>query len=412
MSYPKLRSIDVRPFEDRGRPLLLVRDPLGLSDLTVVMPRALAPLLPLLDGSRDASALRAALLVRGGLNVSEDTIQQLLDHLDNALLLDNARYEQARADAVRDFRAAEFRRPVLAGSGYPSDAEELRQRLDAYLAAVPSDDLNTDGQEAVVGLVSPHIDYQRGGPVYARVWGTAADAVRSADLAIVFGTDHNANHSLITLTRQNYATPYGVLPTPGPIVDLLAASIGEEAVFAEEINHQREHSIELAVTWLHHMRGGRPCQVLPILCGSFHHFIEQQSSPADHPVLNAVLATLRPIVADRRVVVVAAADLAHIGPAFGDPFPIDYVRYLRLEAADELLIQTILKGDAEVFYRTIAREENRRNVCGVPPIYLALHLLGPGAVGQMTGYDRCQADAQNTSFVSICGVIFRERNSH
>lgn len=412
MPYPKLRSIDVRPFEDQGRPLLLVRDPLGLSDLTVVMPRVLAPLLALLDGSRDPVALRAALLVRSGLDVPEDTIQQLVDHLDNALLLDNARYQEAHAEAVRSFRTAEFRTPALAGGGYPSDAAELRQRLDAYLAAVPMDHWNTDGHGTVVGLVSPHIDYQRGGPVYAQVWTAATSAVRAADMVIVFGTDHNASRSLITLTRQNYATPYGTLPTPVPAVDLLAAAIGEEAAFAEEINHQREHSIELAVTWLHHVRDGQPCEVLPILCGSFQQFIDQQRSPADDPVLNAALVALRSITASRRVVVVAAADLAHVGPAFGDPFPIDYVRFLRLEAADEMLIQTVLHGDAEAFYQTIAHEGNRRNVCGVPPIYMALHTLGSGAVGQMTAYDRCQADAQNTSFVSICGVVFREQDSH
>jgi len=411
MSFPKLRPIDVRPFEEQGRPLLLVRDPLGLTDLSVVMPRVLAPLLGLLDGSRDAAALRAALLVRGGLNVPEDTIQQLIQHLDNALLLDNARYKQARAEALRSFRAAPFRPPALAGAGYPADASELKQVLDSYLATANVTDSGGRETAPVVGLISPHIDYQRGGPVYAQVWAAAADAVRAADLAIVFGTDHNATHSGLTLTHQSYATPYGILPTPRHIVDLLAAAVGEELAYAEEINHQREHSIELAVTWLHHMRGGQPCQVLPILCGTFQPFIEQRRSPADDPVLSAALEVLRQLIADGRVVVIAAADLAHIGPAFGDPFPVDYVRYLRLEAADDHLMQTILQGDAAAFYHTIAREENQRNVCGVAPIYMALQALGPGVSGAMAGYDRCPADAQNTSFVSICGVLFRESRS-
>lgn len=411
MSFPKLRPIDVRPFEDQGRPLLLVRDPLGLTDLSVIMPRVLAPLLGLMDGSRDAAALRAALLVRGGLNVPEETIQQLLEHLDNALLLDNARYERARAEALRSFRAAPFRPPALAGGGYPADPNELRQLLDSYLAVANVADSNAREKAAVVGLVSPHIDYQRGGPVYAQVWAAAADAVRAADLAIVFGTDHNARHSGLTLTHQSYATPYGVLPTPRQLVDLLAAAVGEELAYADEINHQREHSIELAVTWLHHVRGGQPCHVLPILCGTFQPFIEQRRSPGDDPLLSAALEVLRQLVADGRVVVIAAADLAHVGPAFGDSFPIDYVRYLRLEAADDQLMQTVLQGDAEAFFQAIAREENRRNVCGVAPIYLALQSLGPGVSGTMAGYDRCPADAQNTSFVSICGVLFREQSN-
>jgi AmmeMemoRadiSam system protein B len=426
---------------DDGRALLLLRDPLGLSDLTVVMPQALGPLLALLDGSRDVAALRAALLVRSGLDVPEETILQVMQHLDTALLLDNARYAQAHADMLRRYRGAEFRPPALAGGGYPAVVDDLRQQLDALLADVSGNATGLDGyvpegifQEGtgtvphasgapsaalvpravrgarrVVGLVSPHIDYQRGGRVYAQVWAATAEAARAADLVIIFGTDHNARRSLITLTRQHYATPYGTLPTSRRIVDDIAAAIGEGAAFGEEINHQHEHSIELAATWLHHVRGGQPCDVVPILCGSFHRFIEQHLSPADDPELNATLDVLRSVMADRRVIVIAAADLAHIGPAFGDPFPVDYVRYLRLEAADELLVQSILQGDAEGFYQTIAREDNRRNVCGVPPIYMTLRLLGGEVAGRLTGYDRCQADAQNTSFVSICGVVFCEQ---
>jgi MEMO1 family protein len=442
MSNPTLRSVDVRPLVDDGRALLLLRDPLGLSDLTVVMPQALGPLLALLDGSRDVAGLRAALLVRRGLDVPEETILQVVQHLDSALLLDNARYAQAHADMLQRYRGAEFRPPALAGGGYPAVADDLRQQLDALLADVsgnaaeldahPPADVSQKGTaksprlpggtlphasaaphrvRRVVGLVSPHIDYQRGGRIYAQVWAATAETARAADLAIIFGTDHNASRSLITLTRQHYATPYGTLPTARRIVDDIGAAIGEEAAFAEEINHQHEHSIELAVTWLHHVRGGQPCDVVPILCGSFHRFIEQHQSPADDPELNATLDVLRSVMADRRVIVVAAADLAHIGPAFGDPFPIDYVRFLRLEAADEQLVQSILQGDAEGFYQTIAREENRRNVCGVPPIYMTLRLLGGEVAGQLTGYDRCQADAQNTSFVSICGVVFCEQHA-
>ena len=417
MLKPRLRSIDIRPFVDQGRSLLLLRDPLGLSDLTVVVPQALAPLLATLDGSHDIGELRAALLVRSGLDVPEGVIRQLLEHLENALLLDGQRYTQALAEALKCYRQAAFRAPALAGSGYPAAAGELRRLLDNYLAGAPAvvpcfrkggNRSGADELDSVVGLVSPHIDYERGGPVYAQVWSEASESARQADLAIIFGTDHNSNRSLITLTRQNYATPYGTLPTAQPVVDAIASAIGEEAGFAEEINHQREHSIELAAVWLHHMRNGEPCQVVPILCGSFHHFIEEQRRPADDPVLNATLGALRAAVAGRRIIVAAAADLAHIGPAFGDPFPIDYVRYLRLQAADEILIQTIVQGDAEGFHQMILREENRRNVCGVAPIYMMLRMLNVATAGQLAGYDRCPADAQNTSFVSICGVVFRD----
>jgi AmmeMemoRadiSam system protein B len=255
-------------------------------------------------------------------------------------------------------------------------------------------------------LISPHIDYQRGGPIYAGVWEEAADALRAADLVIIFGTDHAGSAGQITPTRQNYATPYGVLPTDTALVDAIAAAIGEEAAFAEEIHHRGEHSIELAAVWLHHMRNGQSCQVLPILCGSFQHFVAGQADPATDPVLNASLDVLQKAIAGRRVVVVAAADLAHVGPAFSHPFPVDHVRYAQLQAADEILIQTIADADASAFFRTIAAEGDRRNVCGLPPIYLTLRLLEGSVRGELTGYDRCPADGANASFVSVCGLVF------
>jgi AmmeMemoRadiSam system protein B len=436
---PKLRPVEVRSFVDQGRPVFVLRDPLALSDKVTIVPQVLGPLLALLDGSRDVAGLHASLLVRAGMRVAPEIIQRVVDQLDDALLLQNDHFARAYAETLRTYRTTPFRPPALAGPSYPAEPAALRGLLDGYLGGISvngshanssvghvaspvhitPDPLqvslgDSNGSErgechtGIVGLVSPHIDYQRGGRVYAGVWERAADAVRGADLAIILGTDHAGGAGRITLTRQHYATPYGVLPTASDVVDAIAAAIGEEAAFAEEIHHRGEHSVELAAVWLHHMRDGQPCQVVPILCGSFHHFVQGQADPATDATLNATLDALRSAIAGRRAVVVAAADLAHVGPAFSDPSPIDHIQYARLQAADEILIQTITDGDADAFFRTIAAEGDRRNICGLPPIYLTLRLLNGQGQGELTGYERCPADAQNTSFVSVCGVVFRK----
>ncbi len=428
---PKLRPIEVHPFVDQGRPVLMLRDPLALSDKVAILPQALGPLLALMDGSRDAAGLHAALLIRAGIRIAPEIIQRVIDQLDDALLLDSDRFENAYGQVLQAYRAAPFRPPSLAGPGYPSDPAALHRLLEDYVSGIASNGTgagvalsSVDGRQApgdgleayaterceqdILGLVSPHIDYQRGGPVYAGVWECAGDAVRAADLVIIFGTDHAGGPGRITLTRQNYATPYGVLPTDRDVVDAIASAIGEEAAFVEEIHHRREHSVELAAVWLHHTRGGQPCRVVPVLCGSFGHFVAGQADPATDATFDALLAVLRTTMSDRRVVVVAAADLAHVGPAFNDPFPIDHVGYVRLKAADEVLLQTLAEADPDAFFRRIAAEGDRRNVCGLPPIYLTLRLLDGAVYGQVTGYDRCPADAAGTSFVSICGAVFRK----
>lgn len=404
-TYPSLRAVEVHAVNRQGQPELLLRDPLGLTDKMVILPQALAPMLALCDGTRGVSELHAALLVRAGVSVPPDVIQKVLEHLDSALLLDNERFAQAYADALQAFRSAPFRPPALAGNSYPADPDALRQLLDGYLAQVGVGEAPAP-TGPVRALISPHIDYRRGGLVYAGVWRQAAEAARNAELVVIFGTDHNGSNGRITPTRQNYATPYGVLPTAVEVVDALAVAIGGESAFEEEIHHRREHSIELAAVWLHHMRDGQACQVVPILCGSFQHFIEERRDAAEDATLNAALNALRQATEGRRVLWVAAADLAHVGPAFHDPFEIDYVRYLHLQAADDILLETLRQPDAAAFFRTIANEGNRRNICGLPPIYLTLRMLNPGMVGRLTGYERCPADETRTSFVSVCGVVF------
>ena len=397
---PKLRAVDARPVSQRGRPAILVRDPLGLTERYAVLPRKLAPLLTLCDGTRDSSGLRASLMIRFGIRVSTETIDQILGTLDEALLLDNSRYDGALEQAVADYRAAPFRMPVSAGHSYPADAGELRRTLQAYL-----DDVNDVGSTPTSyrGLISPHIDYGRGGPVYAQTWKHAQEAVRAADVAIVIGTDHNGGEGRVTLTRQHYATPYGTLPTAHGIVDVLAEAVGPELAFADELHHRGEHSIELAAVWLHHIRGGEPCEVVPILCGSFGRYLRGEAHPAQDSTIAALIDALHKATSGRKVLFVAAADLAHIGPAFGGA-PVDFTGRARVQVADDELIARCCAGDAEGFFQAIRSNGGRYNVCGLAPIYLTLRALAPTS-GEQVAYKRCPADDKGTSLVSICGVV-------
>ena len=399
--FPKLRAVDLQPFVHSGRPSILLRDPLQLAEKTVVIPQQLAPLLALCDGTRDAGGLSAALAIRYGLRTAPGMLEQLLTALDEALLLENERFAQARERALAEYRQAPSRPPVSAGRAYPADGDALRHLLDGYLNAV-ADTSPHPGN--VRGLVCPHIDYGRGGPTYAHTWKRVADAAREAELVVLLGTDHFGDGGLVTLTRQHYATPLGLLPTAVETVDALAEAIGPEQAFAGELAHRSEHSIELAAVWLHHVRAGEPCELLPILCGSFAPFVQGEADPASDPTFAALVDSLRQTMAERRTLVVAAADLAHVGPAFGGQ-PLDLMARARLQAADDELVELMCAGDGQGFFAAIERVGDRRNVCGLPPIYLALRTLAP-VEGEQVAYERCPADQNGTSLVSVCGIIF------
>jgi AmmeMemoRadiSam system protein B len=252
-------------------------------------------------------------------------------------------------------------------------------------------------------LLSPHIDYPRGGPVYAQVWKRAEQAVREADLVVLFGTDHQGTDSF-TLTRQNYATPYGTLPTARPLVDKLASVIGEEQAFAGELRHRGEHSLELVAVWLHHLRAGQPVELVPILVGGLHHYIYNGATPDDDVLFDQVLATVRTETQGRRVLVVASGDLAHVGPAFGGA-PLTQAGLAQLHSADHELIRRLCAGDPAGFFKAIQQVRDRNNVCGVTPLYLTLRALG-AVQGEQCGYAVCPADEQQTSVVTVCGMFF------
>jgi MEMO1 family protein len=393
---PRLRDIiDVQPIVHAQQPYLLLRDVLDLSQKHLLIPRRLAPLLGLCDGSRDIVALQASLLIRFGVQVARDEIDQIIRALDDACLLDNKRFQNAQKQALLDFRQAAFRAPACTPHVYPDDPSELNKLLESYLTQVRSIH-PVPGQAPVRGVVSPHIDYDRGGPVYARTWLEAEPACQTADVAVIFGTDHHGNE-LFTLTYQHYATPYGLLPTDQQAVQVLAEAIGEDRAFSGELRHRKEHSVELAAVWLHHLRGGEPIDLIPVLC-------TYPELASDHDLVEKFLDLLSKVLAGRRPLIIAAADLSHVGPAFGGE-PLDERKLARLKADDDRLLDSMRSGDAGGFLHQIAQGNNQNNVCGVGPIYYTLRCLS-STHGLLTSYDSCPADQQDTSVVTICGMLF------
>lgn len=400
--FPKLRSLDIRSLTHEGQPYLMLRDPLQIAPDPLLIPQPLAIALAFCDGAHSPAHLKMLMSNTMGTDAAHRYIEDLLDALDNALMLDNERYAGACLAIRQRYRAAPYRPPLLAGLSYPLEAAALWRSLQDYLEAESIEPLTLDWSQPL-GMLSPHIDYQRGGAIYAKVWKRMAHIAAQAELVVIFGTDHyGADH--FTLTRQNYATPYGILPTEQSLVNALAAVIGEEAAFAGELRHRTEHSLELVAVWLHHLRGGKPCAVLPILCGGFHRYLSNGHHPHDDRVIQQLLATIRQQTARRRVLIVASGDLAHVGPAFGGS-PLNSQSRLALRRADDDLMAAMCAGDAEQFYRAIHQVQDANNVCGVAPIYLTMRAV-QATRGETVGYATCPADDFDTSVVTIGGAIF------
>lgn len=396
---PRLRAIPIRPVDYQG-PAWLLNDPLGLSEQGVILPEALGPLLMLFDGNSSIEELHSSFAEHLGAISGPGLLKQLLDAFDNALLLENDSFYQARAAAVSAYRSLPYRPPVFAGKSYPADAFELQHVLNGFLANTGELEPGALSSRAIF---SPHIDYARGGHIYAQIWKSMTEVVRQTELVIVLATDHYSSEA-ITLTQQNYATPYGILPTYRPIVDALAERIGPQQAYAAELYHRGEHSIELVLTWLHHMRNGQPCHVVPILCGSFADYVAG-ADPHANPIFQALIPGLREAVEQHKALIIISGDLAHVGPAFDGP-ALDQAAEAQLLTDDQRVLESMCSGESQTLLTTMRELENRTNVCGFPPAWIALSVL-PGMRGTQHGYARCPADDDNSSAVTIAGISFQ-----
>ena len=401
---PRLRPLDFKPIVHEGQQMWYLRDPLELSDYQIVMPLALAQILMFCDGAHTIPEIHEAWVEHLGIPVKIEIAIDTIEQLDEACLFENERSQQAIEALRQAYRAQPFRPPALAGLSYPESPQHLSQMLDSY---GNGDDLHDWEPWYGRAIIAPHIDYQRGGSVYSKVYRRAETAVLAADLVIIFGTDHNGGPGTFTLTRQSYATPYGVLPTDSQLVDTLANAIGPEVAYAEELNHRQEHSIELAANWLHYIyerAGVLPKPMIPILIGSFQHFVSNGHHPAEDELLMTAIETLKRETAVLNVFTIMSVDFAHVGPAFDDNYVMDTARRTTLKQTDDQLVQSIIRGDETSFYNQIAAIQNSNKVCGFSPIYLGLKFIGR-TEGIQVAYDQCEADEENNSLVSIAGIL-------
>jgi hypothetical protein len=282
-----------------------------------------------------------------------------------------------------------IRPPCCAGSVYPAEPAELRRALDGWLglAGPPP---RSSGRPTRL-LVAPHIDYPRG----ERGWAAAYRALDTdADLFVVLGTAHATPPRLFALTRRDHATPLGTVPTDHAALEALVAEVGEEELLADEAAHDDEHSIELQLVALRHVVR-RPFTALPVLCSAISHL------PDPAPFTARFLGALDRAVAGRRVCFVASADLAHVGPGYGDPRPPSAIEAVRLEARDRETLAFVARGDAAGFHRDALRDDARRRLCGLAPIYAALRASGTGA--RLLHYERWTDGVDSVSFAAAVG---------
>ncbi|MBL9076450.1 MAG: AmmeMemoRadiSam system protein B, partial [Planctomycetes bacterium] len=254
------------------------------------------------------------------------------------------------------------------------------------------------------GLVAPHIDLWRGRAGYRAAYGELLGAP-PADLYVLFGTGHAGPDAPLTGCELDWATPLGTAPTARGFVAEVHAALGAPDP-AALLMHRDEHSVEFQVLFLQHLherRGLPPPRIAAFLCGALP---ATTGDPLQEPWCRDLLAAVA-AAAQRHgghVLWLAGADLAHVGPMFGDPAPVDDARLARLAAADRAWLTHLDRGAPGAFHRAIDAAGNPDRICSAPAITLCAALAA--GRGELLHYGQAQAP-DGSQAVSFSALAFR-----
>ena len=411
---PRLRPVEAFPVQQEGKTLVYLKDPMNFAAPLGVSPAGYF-ILAHLDGSHSYVDIQAAYAKQFGAMLLSDDLKQFIEMLDQHYYLVSDRFFNYQNAVVLEFRRLPTRAPAHVSGVYKADPAELKSQLAAYFSSTqgpgsPSFDLNRTVPKAIV---APHIDFHRGGHAYAWAYKNLAES-EGADLYILLGTSHCSGQNPFVLTLKDFETPLGVVETDQQFVQTLQGRCRED-YFADEYLHRGEHSLEFQIVFLKFIAQWRaevsgqpemPFQIVPILVSSFHSMVQNQTLPETHSAVGDFLRALREMAGmqERRICFVAGVDLAHVGRQFGDREPVtdEFLKWVEFE--DQRLVDRLAVLDAPGFFNEVAKDQDKRRICGFAPLYSLIHLLN-GSRGTTLKYS--QAFTPETgSAVTFTSVIF------
>ncbi|MDH5466866.1 MAG: AmmeMemoRadiSam system protein B [Candidatus Aminicenantes bacterium] len=402
MRVPRLRKdIELIPASFEGKRGLLARDSLGLIPKPILLHGEVLEFMGLIDGQRDARDFQVELIRRkGGVFVSLEYVERLIEEMDSAHLLDSDRYRRERERIIDGYSRLEVRASSLAGHSYPLDPGELEKYLDAILSSETDSSLPIKGQK-VRAVVAPHIDLKAGRRVYARTYRAIQDSAPKK--VFLLGTGHRLHDYFVSLTEKDFETPLGMVNTDKDLVKKLREA-GNKVVAPHDMAHRSEHSLELQLLFLQKLFGSS-FSIIPVLFGSFHELLAKVTRPSEIPGMDGFLERLRLSLGENGTgaLVVAGVDFSHVGPKFGHE---QSARFMLKDVRehDQRLIDSLCRGDVDGFWAESRKVEDRYHVCGFSTMACLLEVLSP-LRGFLIDYEIWQ-EAPTQSAVSFAGIAF------
>ena len=242
---------------------------------------------------------------------------------------------------MKEVKAGDIRQSVIAGTWYPGQPNTLRRTLEGYLA--DAEKVELEGE--LKALISPHAGYAYSGPTAAYAYKQLEDGP-AFDTVAVLSPLHQAYLGRFAVTKANYyETPLGLVEVDARLVEAL-----DKEVTLNRVGFDGEHSLEIQLPFLQQVLG--TFTLLPVMLGEP---LTRDRTLAACRELSAALAKL---LRDRKALIVASTDLAHL---------YDYNDVVR---HDRVIIELVERFDVEGLARALI--EGRGQACGGAPVVTAL----------------------------------------
>jgi hypothetical protein len=400
---PILRNLQFSPVQQGDEQYVVLWDPTGLSDGKLILPMNYFFIIQHFDGDHSLTEIGSLYLKRFGEFLMPDKIERLVADLEAKLFLEGDRAESAKQQARNLYRQAPVRRAAFAGRSYEADWSKLKKQIEGFFVSPEGPDPKPSENKGkpIKGLVVPTFDLKEAGPVYAWAYKELREA-QQPDVCIIIGTAHAGLANCFAVTDKDFETPLGVVQSNRAILDRVRALLPE--FFAEDLAHRSEHAIEFQLPFLQTDPGAvKPMTIVPVL-SSFSAMSLRDSAVREtvDRFLNILGEAI--VASGKRVCVIAAGELAHLGMRYGDSSPPTDFSFHRAMQQDLEMLKHVEALDVEAFAAYIQREHDQRRISGFSPIYCLLRLI-QAEKGQVLRYDRGITDQYNST-VTYASMAF------
>lgn len=398
---PRLRSVEAFALPDGDVSQVGLRDRSGLSDILLTISQPALHILSLMDGAHTLEMIQEAFESQYGQPVSRESLHYMADQLEKAHFLEGEAFETFYGERLAAFRAEGVcgqTDPQVYGLGDDGPTE-----LDRILESTQP--VQVDGR--VCGLVAPHLDYPRGEPCYALAYA-ALCGLDPPDRVVLLGTNHFGRSSSVVGTASDFVTPFGTTAVDHAFLDRLESRCGDLRQF--ELDHQLEHSIDLQVVWLQHIFGAGNFEIVPFLCPDPCGLSGTHPHDGAGVDLREFADSLAACLSDgsESTLVIAGADLSHVGAAFGDDRHLDEPYLAEVGEHDRCALSLIENRDPDGMVQFISSSHNQTNVCSAGCLFALARAL-PHAEAKLLGYHQAVDQATQTC-VSCAALVYTDNN--